>query len=116
MAHGKVTENGGIWRYVKPANPLTYMESMETGGYESALAQLEGPDTVFEFMLNALRLTAGFDIGLFAARTGLAPALLADRFTRLRQKQLIDEVEPGYWRLTGLGKRFLNDVQAEFLP
>ena len=67
-------------------------------------------------MHNALRLTDGFDETLFTERTGLQGSLLRDRLAELREKQLIDEVQSGIWRVTGLGQRFLNDLQAEFLP
>ena len=30
-AHGKISDGDGVHRYVKPANPLKYMESMEQG-------------------------------------------------------------------------------------
>ena len=114
-AHGKVSKDREIRRYAKPANPLSYMEAQETGG-ETARAALDDRERVFEFMLNALRLTAGFTTELFEARTGLSAALLDEPLAKLRRKRLIDEVETGFWRVTGLGQRFLNDVQAEFLP
>ena len=89
---------------------------MESGRSNVGLKALSGPECVFEFMLNALRLTDGFDETLFTERTGLQGSLLRDRLAELREKQLIDEVQSGIWRVTGLGQRFLNDLQAEFLP
>ncbi len=115
-AHGKLSDGTDIWRYSKPANPLQYMEAMESGRSNVGLKALSGPECVFEFMLNALRLTDGFDETLFTERTGLQGSLLRDRLAELREKQLIDEVQSGIWRVTGLGQRFLNDLQAEFLP
>jgi len=115
-AHGKMSRDGELWRYAKPANPLAYMEAQEQGRHDSGPKALGDEERVFEFMLNALRLTDGFDIRLFEERTGLARKSLDSSLATLRKKQLINEVESGFWRVTGLGKRFLNDVQAEFLP
>jgi oxygen-independent coproporphyrinogen-3 oxidase len=115
-AHGKITNATGIWRYVKPANPLGYMQSLEKGSAAVALTGIDERELVFEFMLNALRLTHGFDLGLFARHTGLPAAALAARLGPGREKGLIEEPASGFWRATELGQRFLNDLQAEFLP
>ena len=115
-AHGKMSAAGEVWRYAKPANPLAYMEAQEANAEVAAPRALDASERVFEFMLNALRLTDGFATRLFEERTGLPAAELDQHFAVLQQKQLIDEVAGGFWRVTGLGKRFLNDVQAEFLP
>ena len=103
-------------RYVKPANPLKYMESVEQGEQPPKLAMLDENELVFEFMLNAVRLTDGFEAGLFTARTGLAEPVLTKRLNPVADKGLIEEVSAGFWRATELGQRFLNDLQAEFLP
>ncbi len=115
-AHGKISNGDGIWRYVKPANPLMYMQSIERGGPAVDMAVVGEDERVFEFMLNALRLTNGFDLSLFAERTGLPVRILSEQLAQARQKQLIEEDSGGSWRVTGLGQRFLNDLQAEFLP
>lgn len=113
-AHGKVTDANGIWRYRKPANPAQYMNDMEAGRV-AARTPVEGSDLVFEFMLNALRLTDGFAEGDFYARTGLARGSLDDLVAGAARKGLLERVDPGRWRPSGLGRRFLNDLQAEFL-
>ena len=115
-AHGKTTDERGVHRYVKPANPLKYMECMEKGADQSETNTLDEAELVFEFMLNALRLSDGFEESLFSRRTGLAASSLAAGLAVARQKQLIEEVSGGFWRATELGQRFLNDLQAEFLP
>lgn len=115
-AHGKFTTATRIARYAKPANPHTYMEALENGGQASELHWLQTRDRVFEFMLNALRLTDGLDTRLFEERTGLCPTMLEEPLARLQKRKLIDRIYPDSWRVTGLGQRFLNDLQAEFLP
>ena len=114
-AHGKLTRDQEIWRYTKPANPLGYIEAIETGRPTAGLVALDEPDRVFEFMLNALRVTDGFATSLFEERTGLAAEVLGDSLARLKEQGLVEDAAPGFWRTTGLGRRFLNDVQAEFL-
>ena len=115
-AHGKFSDESGIWRYAKVANPLMYMESVERSGPGVEMAPLDEPERVFEFMLNALRLTDGFDQSMFVERTGLPATRLNERLAVASEKQLIEEVSGGFWRVTGLGQRFLNDLQGEFLP
>lgn len=115
-AHGKISIGDGIWRYVKPSNPREYMERIETGSYAAELKPLDAEDRLFEFMLNALRLTDGFDEALFASRTGVAVKILRQRFEPAITKGLVQRVDDHFWRVTALGRRFLNDLQAEFLP
>jgi oxygen-independent coproporphyrinogen-3 oxidase len=115
-AHGKFSDDNGIWRYVKVANPLMYMETVERSGPGIEMAPLDEPERVFEFMLNVLRLTDGFDQSMFAERTGLPVTRLNKRLAVASEKKLIEETSDGFWRATGLGQRFLNDLQGEFLP
>ncbi len=115
-AHGKISDDSGIWRYAKVANPLMYMETVERSGPGTEMAPLDEPERVFEFMLNALRLTDGFDQSMFVERTGLPATRLNERLAVASEKQLIEQTSVGFWRVTGLGQRFLNDLQGEFLP
>ena len=115
-AHGKFSDDSGIWRYAKVANPLMYMETVEQSGPGIEMAPLDEPERVFEFMLNALRLTDGFNQSMFVERTGLPATRLNERLAIASEKQLIEETSGGFWRVTGLGQRFLNDLQGEFLP
>ena len=115
-AHGKISNDDGIWRYAKTANPQQYMEQQESRGKAPALKPVTGPDLMFEFLLNVLRLTDGFDERLFRARTGLAGDSLRQRLVPAIKKGLVAPEEGQFWRVTPLGRRFLNDLQAEFLP
>jgi putative oxygen-independent coproporphyrinogen III oxidase len=119
-AHGKISGATSISRYSKVANPQQYMNLIERrhldpeAGTQSHV--LEGRELIFEFMLNASRLTAGFDEQDFAARTGLRSEDLRERMQEPAQQGLINEDQAGFWRPTELGRRFLNDLQATFLP
>ncbi|MDH3338115.1 MAG: radical SAM family heme chaperone HemW [Gammaproteobacteria bacterium] len=115
-AHGKYSDTTGVWRYAKPANPKQYMEAMERGTCTAELRAVPAAERLFEFMLNALRLSNGFDEGLFHARTGLAVDVLRERIEPAIEKGLIASAPGNFWRVTPLGQRFLNDLQSEFLP
>ena len=112
-AHGKLTApDGTVRRYRKPLHPAAYIER----GAPREDEREPGPEErLFEFMLNALRLTAGFTEDLFAARTGLDPAVPRRRLLDLESRGLLER-EGRSWRPTPLGRRFLNDLQAAFLP
>lgn len=115
-AHGKLSEPGGAFRYVKPANPLQYMTTLEARQQGPKRQPIGQGDMVFEFMLNALRLRDGFRESLFCARTGQTAEDLARVMETPRRKGLVSRDEEAVWRATPLGFRFLNDLQAEFLP
>lgn len=116
-AHGKLTDaDGSVWRYRKPANPLSYMEQAgnETANDEDQLVSAE--DLRFEFLLNALRLHDGFSLQEFSDRTGLSRAALGDDLASAAKSGLIECDAHETWRPTELGFRHLNDLQAHFLP
>jgi len=115
-AHGKISDNAGIWRYTKPANPKQYLETIETGAQVSDAHRLAPPDLLFEFMLNVLRLNEGFTGQQFTARTGLPIETLLGRLETPSGKGLIELSAGDCWQVTPLGRRFLNDLQADFLP
>jgi oxygen-independent coproporphyrinogen-3 oxidase len=115
-AHGKFSDGSGVRRYIKPANPLQYMKSIESGAASPAPLPLPANDLAFEFMLNALRLTDGFDAAVFEERTGAGPGDLDRIMQPARTKGLVARDADAVWRPTSLGRRFLNDLQAEFLP
>ncbi|MEO7773155.1 MAG: radical SAM family heme chaperone HemW [Steroidobacteraceae bacterium] len=73
------------------------------------------PDALpFEFMLNALRLRAGFDESLFEARTGLGIARIEPALASAVTRGLLQR-QAGLCRPSELGYRFLNDVIAGFI-
>tara|TARA_R110002096_G_scaffold29497_9_gene88748 strand:- start:807 stop:1961 length:1155 start_codon:yes stop_codon:yes gene_type:complete len=114
-AHGKITDDDSIYRYHKPANPLQYMHSRELDDEAAALVPLEAVDRVFDFMLNALRLNDGFAEQLFVDRTGLAVADLEQASRGAVERGLLTRSDDKTWRPTELGRRFLNDLQSEFI-
>jgi oxygen-independent coproporphyrinogen-3 oxidase len=116
-AHGKVTDaHGTIRRYQKPAHPLTYIEQNADGTLEPSIQTLTDEDAGFEFMLNVLRLPCGFSETEFSERTGLQLDAIETPLAKARADGLIRDAGSGVWQPTQLGLRFLNDLQARFLP
>ncbi|HZX22812.1 MAG TPA: radical SAM family heme chaperone HemW [Woeseiaceae bacterium] len=116
-AHGKITDaDGTVRRYAKPASPRAWMEAALAGRTGEAAAAVAAEDLAFEYMLNALRLTRGFALADFAARTGLDREALEPGLAAARQRGLLEAVDAGGLRPSALGMRFLNDLQALFLP
>lgn len=120
-AHGKLTSDDGVARrYRKPLNPLSYMLDMErqaAGATPEPGERIAGADLAFEFMLNVLRLTDGFSAELLRSRTGLGMAAVQDVIDAAAADGLLEEVRPAaHWRASRLGFKFLNDLQARFLP
>ena len=71
-------------------------------------------DMGFEFMLNALRLTGGFDPNLFGERTGMNISAITKALNEAEAKGLIYR-DHKLIKPTDLGQRFLNDLQEMFL-
>lgn len=116
-AHGKITDaNGTIRRYQKAAHPMSYIGAATTPGQNLTMKKLGDEDILFEYMLNALRLPAGFTIDGFEERTGLDYGYVRDRLEKCRETGTLRENGEGSWQPTELGLRFLNDLQAQFLP
>jgi oxygen-independent coproporphyrinogen-3 oxidase len=70
---------------------------------------------VFEFMMNALRLPAGFPDKLFIERTGQPLTAAEPGLSRAIDQGLLTRAR-GEVRPTVLGLRFLNDLVGLFLP
>jgi putative oxygen-independent coproporphyrinogen III oxidase len=120
-AHGKFTDDDGtIWRYRKPPNPSSYMQKFESDMLDVPKQRLPAPDIVFEFMLNALRLSSGFTTRQFTGRTGLPWSVVLPGVTRAESLGLLrcgaGKEGDGLVVPTAHGRRFLNDLQALFLP
>jgi coproporphyrinogen III oxidase-like Fe-S oxidoreductase len=80
------------------------------------LTRTEVPDheLPFEFMLNALRLVDGFEVDLFAARTGLDWDEMATPVERLVSRGLLHR-QGSRLKPTPRGLQFLNDVLLSFV-
>ena len=115
-AHGKVAVNGQLIRTEKPRMPREYLRrAVEDAGSKGTRRSVPEAELPFEYMLNALRLHEGFTLADFEHTTRLAAHTIEPRLAALATRALIAETD-GRWRPTELGFRFLNDLQAAFLP
>ncbi len=114
-AHGKLTDphTGLVRRTAKARNPRQYLRSPATPVSDY---MLDREDLVFEFMLNNLRLCSGFRREDFEWRTGLSFDIVQGRVDQAVSDGMMASEAGGGWHTTGLGFRFLNDLQARFLP
>jgi oxygen-independent coproporphyrinogen-3 oxidase len=121
-AHGKLTQVDAasstltITRTVREREPRRYLARGHLA--TPPTTTVARADLPFEFMMNALRLVAGFDDMLFESRTGLGLSAVEHSIKRLQGRGLLEAVpgEAQAWRPTELGQHFLNDVITEFLP
>ena len=113
-AHGKLSFADRILRQMRYKQPREYMEKAQAGGAAQQEDAVAGADLPFEFMMNALRLTDGFDLSLFTARTGLSLQVMRKELQEAESRGLI---ERDHLRLqpTLKGQRFLNDLLQIFL-
>jgi putative oxygen-independent coproporphyrinogen III oxidase len=111
-AHGKLTDSaaGTIVRTTHTREPRRYQAQAAL-----TVRHVQQAELPFEFMMNGLRLTAGFDPALFQARTGLRFDQVTPTLSGLQERGLLD-VRSGRWAPTATGLRFLNDLLVEFLP
>ena len=121
-AHGKLTWLANAQRtrsaIVRSARIKQPREFLRRAAAEriSDRVPVETEELPFEYMLNVLRLTDDFAEADYEARTGLAFATVAEAVAEAERKGLLRRAGAARWRVTELGQRFLNDLQALFLP
>jgi oxygen-independent coproporphyrinogen-3 oxidase len=113
-AHSKLSFAERIVRQVRCKQPKQYLEQIAAGRPVLEEGIVARADVGFEFMLNALRLTAGVPAALFAERTGYPLALIQRELASAESRGLIER-DPTTICPTPLGRRFLNDLQQLFL-
>ena len=77
-AHGKLTDaaSGQVLRTRKHSHPQRYLATAAGAGRLAEQTYVPPRALTLEFLMNALRLTDGFRLALYARRTGLDPAAL----------------------------------------
>ncbi len=115
-AHGKLTlgSEQDILRRWKTRHPTAYLANAGTEAAIGGDERIGAARRPFEFMLNALRLNAGFALSEFEASTGLARQVIAPQLAEARERGWLVETG-GSVAPTELGRRFTNDVTALFL-
>ena len=113
-AHSKMTnvEKQIIFRQSRIKNPRDYLNpNKNLIANEKILTEKE---LIFEFLLNALRLTKGVSNALFVKCTGLSLSHLEPTLSILKDKNLMMR-DSQVLCTTPLGQRYLNDVIGMFL-
>ncbi|QEL54135.1 radical SAM family heme chaperone HemW [Chromobacterium paludis] len=113
-AHGKISSHAGIVRQMRHKQPAAYLKAVADGNPLQSSQKVARADLPFEFMMNLLRLTGGFESRLFQERTGL-PLVLIRRQLDDAQAQGLLEGDGAMLRPTLKGQRFLNDLLTLFL-
>jgi putative oxygen-independent coproporphyrinogen III oxidase len=113
-AHSKISFPHRIVRQMRYKQPKAYLEHVQAGSPIQEEFELGRDDLGFEFMLNALRLNNGFEANMFAERTGLTLNAIEKPLNAAEAKGLLYR-DHKIIKPTGLGKRFLNDLQQMFL-
>lgn len=112
-AHAKLSAaDGSVRRFAKRRQPDQYLGA-NRDGFIATRQTLSPDDLRGEFMLNALRLHEGFDIGLFETTTGIDAVEIAPQLDALQARGLL-EVVGRQVRASALGRRFLDTVVGEF--
>ena len=114
-AHSKLSFPDRIRRSARHKQPKEYLQRVAEGQPVQESREVGRSDLVFEFMMNALRLPAGFPVGSFVERTGLQIAAAEKPLREAEARGLIirdhERIRP-----SELGTRFLNDLLQLFLP
>ena len=113
-AHGKLTcaAPSRIVRTTQQREPRRYLACADEAIEQRTISPQDLP---FEFMLNALRLTGGFDKTTFSSRTGLPWEAIAGAVRTACAAGLL-LVTAEHCRPSAQGQRFLNDLLLHFLP
>ena len=113
-AHSKLSFPHRILRQARFKQPASFMEAAKRGNPVQEEHEIARADMGFEFMLNTLRLTGGFDPNLFGERTGMSITAISKALDAAEAKGLLTR-DFKLIRPTELGQRFLNDLQEMFL-
>lgn len=114
-AHGKISFPDRITREARYKQPNAFMEKAMLGDAIQDASTIGPAELPFEFMLNALRLTAGFPVTLFTERTGLPINTISRELNAAEEKGLITR-DHLHITPTEKGRLFLNDLLEMFLP
>jgi len=104
-----------IERCYKQKHPRTYMQHVKNNTHVLDKKTLSNDDIIFEFMLNTLRLTNGFETDIFSQHTGIDVNAI---------QPILDQAIYNKWltysnnfiKPTPLGNQYLNDLISLFLP
>jgi oxygen-independent coproporphyrinogen-3 oxidase len=114
-AHSKLSFARKIVRQMRWKQPREYMDRTLAKRPVQQEHEVAAADVPFEFMMNALRLTAGFPAPLFEERGGVPFTAVLEPLRRAEALGLIRRSH-AHVAPTRRGQRFLNDLLQLFLP
>ena len=114
-AHGKISFPHRVLRQQRWREPMTYIDKALSGAAVSNEHEVTRDALAFEFMLNALRLRAGFKTQAFVERTGLPLSSIEPSLRQAEARGLIERDATSV-RPSVRGFDFLSDLQQLFLP
>jgi putative oxygen-independent coproporphyrinogen III oxidase len=114
-AHSKLSFHDKIIRQSRYKHPSRYLETALIANMVEHQHTIATVELGFEFMMNALRLTDGFEIGLFRQHTGLNINALEAALDKATALGLIER-DVKVIKPTLRGQRFLNELLQLFLP
>ncbi len=113
-AHSKLTLHDRVLRQMRWRHPEAYLENMRGGSPVQEAHEVAAGQLPFEFLMNALRLAAGFQPALFEARTAQSVSRILPQLRAAAADGLVDiggeRIAP-----TVRGRRFLNVLLERFL-
>ena len=113
-AHSKLSYEGKISRRSCFKNPRDYIKNANNHEFYDDEKLLSESDLIFEFMMNALRLSKGFNQSLFEQRTNLPISIIDKELSLAKDKKLMVQ-KNGRIKPTDLGQNFLNELLQIFL-
>lgn len=116
-AHGKLTypAEGRVERIWRQRHPQTWLDAAGTEAAVAGRRELDRDDLALEFMMNALRLSDGFESALFQEHTGLPISVVEQPLRQAERLGLLD------WQVhrvvpTERGRNYLNELLQLFMP
>jgi len=118
-AHGKVTlpAEASVRRTRRKSHPRPYLNALEDGKFIAEDWCVPAEQLAFEYFLNRTRLAAAIDLAEFEQRTGVPIESIRAPLDRALELGLLEQDVSGHiLQRSELGRQFLNDLQALFLP
>ena len=113
-AHSKLTLHDRVLRQMRWKQPAAYLDNSRAGNPIQTASEVDRKQLPFEFLMNALRLHAGFPPALFESRTAQPLSVIRDRIDAAIGERLLamngEHIVP-----TPRGRRFLNRLLEGFL-
>jgi oxygen-independent coproporphyrinogen-3 oxidase len=114
LSHRSENSSMRMFRERRWQHPDVYMRAVAAGKAVQERQAVAAEEMDFEFLMNALRLSEGFDAALYERRTGLPFAALLARLQPAVQAGLL-EVRADCVAPTRQGRNFLNRLLTDFL-